>query len=102
MATQLPAEAALLAGQRITAEGNEIEIDLLVLRPDVGVAVIEVKGGLVSVVDGTWWQSDRSGKRVLDPSPVEQSQRAKHELLDWVNKRSSRPIGRAIHLVALP
>ncbi|MFI8776702.1 NERD domain-containing protein [Brachybacterium paraconglomeratum] len=42
---QLPAEAVLITGQRVTARGEEVEADLLVLWPGIGIAVIEVKGG---------------------------------------------------------
>lgn len=99
---QLPAGAEQLVGQRITVGSNEIEIDLLVLWPSVGVAVIEVKGGVVDVRNGEWHQSGGGWSGVLDPSPVEQAQRAKHEFLRWINERSSRPLGRIVHLVWLP
>ena len=102
LAQQLPDHAYLVAGQRITDRTSEIEIDLLVLWPGVGVAVIEVKGGRVELRDGQWRQSGGGWRGILDPSPVEQAQRAKHDLLRWVNSRSSRPLGRAVHLVALP
>ncbi|GAB2538676.1 nuclease-related domain-containing DEAD/DEAH box helicase [Brachybacterium huguangmaarense] len=99
---RLPDDAVVLAGQRITAGTHEVEIDLLVLWPGVGVAVIEVKGGLVSVRDGIWHQGDRGGSRRLDRSPVEQAQNAKHRLLEWVLPRLSRSVGRTVHMVALP
>ena len=99
---QLPDDATLIVGQRVTAHGVEVEADLLVLWPGIGMAVIEVKGGLVSVVDGVWRQSDRSGSHDLAVSPVEQAQSAKHELVDYLNGTSSRPIGRSVHLAALP
>lgn len=98
----LPEEATVLAGQRLTADGEEVEIDLLVLWPGIGVAVIEVKGGRVSVVDGEWRQADRTGSRRLHRSPVEQVQAAKHHLLRYLNSRSSQNLGRCVHLVALP
>ena len=102
LSEQLPDGTKLLAGQRITAGCNEIEIDLLVLWPGVGAAVIEVKGGVVDVRGGRWHQTGGGWSGVLDPSPVEQAQRAKHEFLRWINDRSSRPLGRVAHLVWLP
>ncbi len=49
---------ALLHGVRFTDhECGEVEIDLLVLMPDVGAAVIEVKGGHVTFAGGQWRQS---------------------------------------------
>lgn len=99
---QLPDDAALIVGQRITAPGAEVEIDLLVLWPGIGVAVIEVKGGMVGLRDGEWIQSDRSGTHTLPLSPIAQAQRAKHELVRYLGETSSRPIGRAVHLAVLP
>lgn len=102
LAAQLPDDATMIAGQRITDDDHEIEIDLLVLWPGFGTAVIEVKGGRVSVESGTWYQADRTGRRPLERSPIEQAQRARHVLLRYVNDRSSRPLGRSVHMVALP
>ncbi|MBE9403166.1 NERD domain-containing protein [Brachybacterium sp. p3-SID1565] len=102
LAAQLPHDATMIAGQRITDDAHEVEIDLLVLWPGIGTVVIEVKGGRVGVEDGTWFQRDRSGRRALHPSPVEQAQRARHVLLRHINERSSRPLGRSVHMVALP
>ncbi|MDN5687408.1 MAG: NERD domain-containing protein [Brachybacterium sp.] len=99
---QLPNDAALLAGQRVTAAGEEVEADLLVLWPGIGIAVIEVKGGRISLQDGAWRQSDRQGGHLLQRSPIEQAQRAKHEIIDYLNATSSRPIGRSVHLAVLP
>ncbi|MCS6710809.1 NERD domain-containing protein [Brachybacterium sp. EF45031] len=100
--SQLPANATLIAGQRLTDGTDEVEIDLLVLWPGVGVAVIEVKGGAVTVRAGEWELSAQGTTRVLRPSPPDQAQTAKHTLLRWVNHRSSRPLGRIVHLVAVP
>lgn len=102
LAAALPEEATLLVGQRITQGGREIEIDLLVLWPGIGTAVIEVKGGLVEVRDGRWTQTSHGETRALRRSPVDQAQIAKHELLRFMTPRSSRPVGRAAHLVAVP
>ncbi|EYT48138.1 nuclease-related domain-containing DEAD/DEAH box helicase [Brachybacterium muris] len=102
LAGALPDDATLIAGQRITDEAHEVEMDLLLLWPGIGTVVIEVKGGRVSVTDGTWHQADRTARRPLHTSPIEQAQRARHVLLRHVNERSSRPLGRSVHMVALP
>ncbi len=102
LAAQLPDDAHLLADQRLTVGPQETEIDVLVLWPGVGIAVIEVKGGLVSVHDGIWRQSDRSGAHDLRRSPIDQAQAGKHQLLEWLRPRLSRPVGRAAHLAILP
>lgn len=102
LSAQLPDDAVLIAGQRLTAGGEEIEADLLVLWPGFGLAVIEVKGGRVSLRDGRWYQGDRSGQRELKKSPIDQAQKAKHHLIEYLNAGASRNIGRAVHLAVLP
>ncbi len=42
----------VLANVRLTDEKKDHEVDLIVLMPDVGVVVAEVKGGSVFVEDG--------------------------------------------------
>lgn len=59
---------ALLHGLRITdPEHGEVEIDLLVLMPDRGAVVIEVKGGLVTFANGGFQQSGARGTHPIDP-----------------------------------
>ncbi|WP_241237374.1 nuclease-related domain-containing DEAD/DEAH box helicase [Brachybacterium saurashtrense] len=102
LVAQLPEGAVLLAGQRVTADGAEVEADLTVLWPGFGIAVLEVKGGRVSLRDGQWHQSDSTGSHRLKRSPIDQAQSAKHHLVAYLNATSSRPIGRAVHLAVLP
>lgn len=99
---QLPENAVLIAGQRVTAGGEEIEADLLVLWPGFGIAVIEVKGGRISLREGRWYQGDRTGERELKKSPIAQAQRAKHQIIDYLGATSSQSIGRAVHLAVFP
>jgi hypothetical protein len=102
LAAQLPDEAYLIHGQRIQVQ-RETEIDLLVLWPDVGCAVVEVKGGQVWLKEGQWWQSGADGEHPLK-SPVEQAQAAKHELIRYFRDRLSAAggVGRIDHFVVLP
>ncbi|MDN5822038.1 MAG: NERD domain-containing protein [Brachybacterium sp.] len=102
LSVQLPDDAVLIAGQRVTQDGTEVEADLLVLWLGVGMAVIEVKGGRISLREGRWYQADRSGERELKKSPVDQAQTAKHHLIAYLNNAASTPIGRAVHLAVLP
>lgn len=99
---QLPEHAVLISGQRVTADGAEVEADLVVLWPGQGLAVIEVKGGRVSLRDGRWRQADATGERELKRSPIDQAQSAKHHLIAHLNRSSSHPIGRAVHMAVLP
>ena len=66
--SQLRDGDVLLHGVRFTDPTHgEVEIDLLILMPDCGAAVIEVKGGHVTFTQGEWRQSDASGSRQIHP-----------------------------------
>lgn len=100
---QLPDEATMVHGQRLTGDDKDVEIDILVLWPGFGIAVIEVKGGRVSVEDGTWITQDGHGRRNrLKVSPVEQAMVAKHNLVDYLRNRVSTLPGPISHLAVLP
>ncbi|MGO1198273.1 MAG: hypothetical protein ACTMKY_00070 [Dermabacteraceae bacterium] len=43
-----------------------------------------------------------TGERELKKSPIAPAQTAKHQLITYLNDASSTPIGRAVHLEALP
>lgn len=82
----------------ITANGQDAEIDVVLASPTHGVVCVEVKGGLVSLRGGEWYQYDKKIK-----SPVDQVMRAKHCLK--TRCRSVRLDPEALHLrhvVALP
>lgn len=96
----LPPEALLLSGLRIHEQGIEREIDLLVVWPPHGIAVVEVKGGSVRRQDGSWIQGAGQGHRI---DPVLQADRAKFALRDHLSTvaPSTRNL-RFAHLIALP
>ncbi|APF41208.1 DEAD/DEAH box helicase [Neomicrococcus aestuarii] len=98
LAEQLPDDATILVGQRIMHEGFEAEIDLLVMWPGVGMAAIEVKGGVVEIKSGKWLQSGRN----LAVSPIEQVRRAKHALIGYLKPQTSFQLPRIGHFVAVP
>ncbi|HZK06458.1 MAG TPA: NERD domain-containing protein [Actinomycetaceae bacterium] len=99
----LPPEAIVLPNVRITHEAEECEIDALVLWPGVGTAVVEIKGGQISLDRGRWMQADRDGAHEI-ANPVAQAQRSKHILIDYFRPRlpSFNGIGKAVHLAVLP
>ena len=68
----------LLANLRLTDEAKDHEADLVVLMPEVGVLVLEVKGGSVWHDEDGWWQKGRGRDRPLDP--VEQVRTTKYAL----------------------
>ena len=100
---QLPADTVLFANRRFTDREGDSEADLIVAWPDVGVAVVEVKGGHVSLDrDGVWQQSGGDGDRQVDP--VSQAQRARYALRAYLDAHAGWGRGhvRAQHLVAFP
>jgi hypothetical protein len=98
----LPDDVVLAHSVHVRDGRNEYEIDLLVLWPGVGMAAIEVKGGKVSIDNGQWYQSDRSGKHKIK-SPVAQSQSSLHALKDWLEDQlGTRLSSRSAYMVSLP
>ncbi|QNN52333.1 nuclease-related domain-containing DEAD/DEAH box helicase [Nocardioides mesophilus] len=90
----LPSGAVLLANFRITDEAKDHECDLVVLMPEVGVVVIEVKGGSVWCDEEGWHQTLTSG-HVRRIDPVSQARDSKYALRTYVEadprwKHSSR------------
>ncbi|SDP11638.1 PhoH-like protein [Klenkia soli] len=98
---QLPNDAVLICNQRFTDRGADREADVIVAWPGHGVAVLEVKGGSVSLQDGQWWQTGGRSKAI---HPVEQALKCKYALRDYLHAapRWSRGNPRLAHLVALP
>lgn len=93
----------LLHGVRFTdIEHGEVEIDLLVLMPDCGALVIEVKGGQVSYRDGGWQQTDAHGSHAIDP--VRQARNGVYALKRFLEHQPtwSRGPVRAAWMIALP
>ena len=58
----------LIANLRLTDETKDHEADLIALMPDVGIVVVEVKGGAVWHEDGHWWIRRHAGPTVIDPA----------------------------------
>lgn len=91
-----------------TPEGEERdgEADFTVAHPELGLLVLEVKGGRIEVTSGDrqWISTDRVGFRHRIKNPVGQARSGKHELLKKLKERAewrSRYI-RARHGVVLP
>ena len=96
----------ILQGVRFTDPKNgDVEADFLVLIPELGVAVIEVKGGMVTYQDGEWQLTgiaDPNYKRRIHP--VEQARRAKHSLRRYLDRQPEWNLGlvRSSWFVVLP
>lgn len=78
----LPGDAIVLANLRLVDEEKDHEADLVVLLPDVGILVLEVKGGGVWFEGGKWWQGSGGKKRKIHP--VEQALKSKYAIRSYV------------------
>lgn len=104
--SQLRPGEILLPNVRLLSAESDHEIDLLLLVPDRGVIVIEIKGGAVTVDEqGQWRQSGGNRTHLIDP--VGQVMRAKHAARQYVQADprwagSSRSRTRWAHAVITP
>jgi len=97
----LPDEALLFAGRRLVDDDVEREIDVIVAWPGVGMAVVEVKGGYVTCVDGVWHQGSGDRRHRIDPA--QQVASARHALVELLRRRGlGAASARSADLVALP
>ena len=102
---QLASDDVVLANLRLTDERKDHELDLVLLMPDFGVVVVEVKGGSVWIDDDGWHQSRGSGTHTIDP--VDQARSNLYALRKYVEsdprwKQSSRTRIRWGHTVVVP
>ena len=101
---QLPSNAVVFPGLRLTDHKEDREADLVVAVPDVGIAVIEVKGGQVAYADGRWTQTGGGGGHTKAIYPVDQARTCRYMLRDYLNRDAGWGHGwpRLAHLVAFP
>jgi len=78
---RLPGDALLLANIRVIDEDKDHEADLVVLLPDAGIVVLEVKGGSVSCENGIWRQTGNGSREI---HPVDQALGSKYALRHYV------------------
>lgn len=100
---QLMREEILMTNVRITdPRAGDVEIDALILFPDLGAAVVEIKGGLVTFDDGEWTTSRGGYRRRIHPT--EQARRAKHALRRYLDRQPdwNGPLLRSEWFVAAP
>ncbi len=77
-------EDVLIANLRLTDEVKDHEADLVVLMPDIGALVVEVKGGSVWHDEGGWRQTRRGQDVRIDP--VTQVRTTKYAIRDYVTR----------------
>jgi hypothetical protein len=59
------------------------EADFIVVAPDFGILVLEVKGGGIEVVDGHWYSHGGDGVRHGIKNPFDQAKDSKYALLNF-------------------
>ncbi|MFP5315113.1 MAG: NERD domain-containing protein [Actinomycetes bacterium] len=99
----LPDDVVLAHSVQVRHGRAEHEIDILVLWPGVGLAAIEIKGGLVGVERGQWWQSGgKNGKHNIQ-SPIAQSQSSAHAFRKWISDELGSPLtSRLVYMACFP
>ena len=98
---QLPVDAAIICNLKILEVNLEFEMDLVVLWPEVGAAVLEVKGGKVTPnEDSTFIQKDARESREIDP--MGQATKNMHALKRFLGLKSSVQHFAARPFVVLP
>lgn len=65
------------------------EADFLVVIPDLGSFVLEVKGGGISCKDGQWYSVDRNDVEYLIKNPINEANNAMHSIMDYVSANAS-------------
>jgi len=101
----LPPEAHVFARLRILdAETNrDRELDFLVLHPDLGIVIVEVKGRGVEPKGDQWIRRDAHGReQVMDETPGEQLQAQQYALLRYLKDADLGFIPQVTRVVALP
>lgn len=99
---QLTDQDVILHGVRITDhEHGDVEIDVIVLIPELGAAVIEVKGGYVQCRDGRFIQTGAEQREI---NPVHQARKGLWSLSRYLERQPTWSRGRihAAWLVAFP
>lgn len=79
------------------------QLDFLLVHPKGGLCVLEVKGGSITVAEGTWYTAPRGGQpQALRRSPFAQAADQRYELQRFLWKHLPIPDEAMAHAVALP
>ena len=68
------------------------EIDFLILAPEVGIFVFEIKGGTIEYKNGTIYQYNRSNNESHTCDPFRQSKRNFYTLKDYIYEKSGHKL----------
>ena len=79
-------EDILITGLRFhDHEYGDVEIDAVIIFPDVGIGVIEVKGSQIAFAQGLWWQTTPEGVKEIDPA--RQTMQGWHALRRFIERQ---------------
>ncbi len=67
---------------------KEGEADLVIFHRRLGLLILEVKGGEISIENGQWFSENRFGKHTIK-NPFDQARKAKHVLLEKIKKKTN-------------
>lgn len=88
-------------GIRGKREGDG-EADFVLISKNVGIVVLEVKGGIISIDRGQWKSERADNGQIIDiANPFEQAAASKAKLFKWLNERLPFSIP-TIHAVVFP
>lgn len=95
----------IIAGYRLTDTTKDHEADLVLVLPDVGIIVVEVKGSGVQLRDGRWSIVHGGERRSI--RPVQQAMETKYAIRQYIESdhrwaHSSRPRVRFAHAIVTP
>jgi hypothetical protein len=78
------------------------EADFILLHPQHGALILEVKGGDVQLDRGRWFTTDRFGHVYTIKNPYEQAIASKYALIDWLSNFKFGSKIRVGHAVIFP
>jgi hypothetical protein len=79
------------------------EADFVIIHPDHGLIVLEVKGGGIEVHNGRWHSTDRHGRQHEIKNPFVQATGSKHAIHRYLKSRDqSLPFLPSAHAVVFP
>ncbi len=79
------------------------EADFIILAPDRGILIIEVKGGRIELSEGAWFSTDRNEIRNTIKDPFRQAVQSKHALIRFLKSHSIETSDFAVgHAVCFP
>ncbi len=88
LVSTLPEDAVLISGLEIRSYEQDHEIDFMVVIPEVGIAILEVKGGRVTPnEDSTFTQKGRLEEHSIDP--ITQINKSQYQLKRYIESKSS-------------